>query len=31
LILPDLAKILKTEQKPDRGKLTVDVVIDFKV
>jgi len=31
LIIPDLAKLLKTEQKPDREKLTVDVVIDFKV
>jgi hypothetical protein len=31
LILPDLAKLLKTEQNPDREKLTVDVVIDFKV
>lgn len=31
LIFPDLAKLLKTEQKPDREKLTVDVVIDFKV
>jgi hypothetical protein len=31
LILPDLAKLLKTEQKPDRQKLVVDVIIDFKV
>src|SRR5215813_3280718 len=31
LILPDLAKLLKTEQKPDRQRLVVDVVIDFKV
>jgi len=31
LILPDLAKLLKTEQKPDRERLTVDVIIDFKI
>jgi hypothetical protein len=31
LILPDLAKILKTELKPDRQKSTVDVIIDFRV
>jgi Surface antigen variable number repeat len=31
LILPDLAKLLKTEQKPDRQRLVVDVIIDFKV
>jgi hypothetical protein len=31
LILPDLAKLLKTEQNPDRQRLVVDVIIDFKV
>jgi Surface antigen variable number repeat len=31
LILPDLAKLLKTEQKPDRQRLVIDVIIDFKV
>src|SRR5262249_51524634 len=31
LILPELAKILKTELKPDRQKLTIDVIIDFAV
>lgn len=31
LILPDLARILKPELKPDKQKLTVDVIIDFKV
>ncbi len=31
LILPDLAGILKPELKPDKQKLTVDVIIDFKV
>jgi hypothetical protein len=31
LILPDLAKLLKPELKPDRQRLTVDVTIDFKV
>src|SRR5262249_13377592 len=31
LILPDLAKLLKPEFKLDRQRLTVDVIIDFKV
>lgn len=31
LILPDLARLLKTEFKLDRQRLTVDVIIDFKV
>ncbi|MGE0127464.1 MAG: POTRA domain-containing protein [Blastocatellales bacterium] len=31
LILPDLAKILKPELKPDKQRLTVDVIIDFKI
>jgi hypothetical protein len=31
LILHDLARILKPELKPDRQKLIVDVIIDFKV
>jgi len=31
LILPDLAKLLKTEQKPDRQRLVIDVIIDFKI
>jgi outer membrane translocation and assembly module TamA len=31
LIYPDLAKLLTTEQKPDREKLVIDVIIDFKV
>ena len=31
LILPDLARVLKPEFKLDRQKLTVDVIIDFKV
>lgn len=31
LILPELAGLLKTEQKPDRERLIVDVVIDFKI
>jgi outer membrane protein insertion porin family len=31
LILPDLAKLLKTEQKPDRQRMVIDVIIDFKV
>ncbi len=30
VILPDLAQLLKTELKPDRQRLTVDVVIEFK-
>jgi len=30
VILPDLAKFLKPELKPDRQKLTVDVIINFK-
>ena len=31
LILPDLAKLLKTEQKPDKQRLVIDVIIDFKI
>jgi len=31
VILPDLAKFLKTELKPDNQRLTVDVIIEFKV
>ena len=31
LILPELAKLLKTEQKPDRQRSVIDVIIDFKV
>jgi hypothetical protein len=31
LILPELAKLLKIEQIPNRERLTIDVVIDFKV
>ncbi|HEU0184388.1 MAG TPA: POTRA domain-containing protein [Blastocatellia bacterium] len=31
LIFPDLAKLLTTEQKPDRQRLVIDVIIDFKV
>jgi surface antigen-like variable number repeat protein len=31
LILPELAKLLKTEQKPDRQRLVIDVIIDFKI
>lgn len=31
LIYPDLAKLLTTEQKPDRQRLVIDVIIDFKV
>jgi len=31
LILPDLVRLLKPEFKLDRQKLTVDVIIDFKV
>ena len=31
LILPDLAMLLKTEQKPDRERSVIDVIIDFKV
>jgi hypothetical protein len=31
LILPEMAKLLKTEQNPDRQRLVVDVIIDFKV
>ncbi|MBO0858421.1 MAG: hypothetical protein J2P21_08155 [Chloracidobacterium sp.] len=31
LIFPDLAKLLSTEQKPDRQRLIIDVIIDFKV
>ncbi len=31
VILPELAKFLKTELKPDRQRSTVDVIIDFKV
>lgn len=31
LILPDLARLLKPEFKLDRQRLTVDVIIDFKV
>jgi hypothetical protein len=31
LIYPDLAKLLTTEQKPDRKRLVIDVIIDFKV
>ena len=31
LILPDMARLLKPEYKLDRQKLTVDVIIDFKV
>jgi Surface antigen variable number repeat len=31
LIFPDLARLLRTEQKPDRQRLVVDVIIDFKV
>ncbi|MGH9854165.1 MAG: POTRA domain-containing protein [Blastocatellia bacterium] len=30
VILPDLAKFLKPELKPDRQKLTVDVIINFR-
>ncbi|MCG3160183.1 MAG: Outer membrane protein assembly factor BamA [Acidobacteria bacterium] len=31
VILPDLAKLLKTELKPDKQRLTVDVIIEFKI
>jgi outer membrane protein assembly factor BamA len=31
LILPDLVRLLKPEFKLDRERLTVDVIIDFKV
>jgi hypothetical protein len=31
LIYPDLAKLLTTEQKPDRQRLVIDIIIDFKV
>jgi len=31
LIFPDLAKLLKTELKPDRQRLVIDVIIDFNV
>ena len=31
VIFPDLEKLLKTEQKPDRQRLVVDVIIDFKL
>jgi len=31
VILPDLAKLLRTELKPDRQRLTVDVIIEFKI
>ena len=31
LILPDLAKLLKTEQKPDKQRMVIDVIIDFKI
>jgi outer membrane protein assembly factor BamA len=31
LILPDLAMLLKPEQKPDRQRLVIDVIIDFKL
>src|SRR5262245_3911925 len=31
LILPDLARLIKPEFKLDRQRLTVDVIIDFKV
>jgi outer membrane protein insertion porin family len=31
LIFPEVAKLLKTEQNPDRERLIVDVIIDFKV
>jgi|SRR5882672_4555628 len=31
LILPDMAKLLKTEQKQDRQKLVIDVIMDFNV
>jgi outer membrane translocation and assembly module TamA len=31
LIFPDLVKLLKTEQKPDRQRLVIDVIIDFNV
>src|SRR5215510_8754245 len=31
LIIPELVKLLKTEQKPDRERSVIDVIIDFKV
>ncbi|MGH9769859.1 MAG: POTRA domain-containing protein [Blastocatellia bacterium] len=31
VILPELAKLLRTELKPDRQRLTVDVIIEFKI
>jgi outer membrane protein insertion porin family len=31
LVFPEVAKLLKTEQNPDRERLIVDVIIDFKV
>src|SRR5262249_37984161 len=30
IILPELAKLLNTERKLDRQKMTVDVIIEFK-